>query len=320
MSDLQHKLERALQSASGPNAFSQLVNASLATSAYHFGDLGLVVSNLHPELKFKLSNSRSPGTLISAGDAGDMLQRVQRAVARLARARRFRLPDVARIFPGDLEFARFDVKASLPGSLAIYLTPHSDESDENFSLSPTWAEIGAAELIRALPESSDDAQSIDSILDASPVIRRAVSDLVHHRANPNVDISFSLERRSGETISACLTSRQARSLEENLEVVREEREIINLSGRLDGVRTRRQIFYFEPHGIPEIHGFVDDSLVNAVKEYLGAEVDLKLESFIIRSSSGRSGQRRYRLIEVAGYQTELPPSNDSAEESTDTVS
>lgn len=315
---LQESFDLALQSASGSDAFSRLVSSSLRTSAHQFPGLGLKLPERPPGLSFRLADAQAPGSLIAAHEAGDMLQRIQRAVARLARARRLRLPDVAKIHPIDLEVARLNVALSLPGSLIVDLTPQTGLAEEREEGLPTpdtsWAEIGAAELFRALPETEDDDLSLDSLLDASPVVRRAVADLIMKRPNPNLDLSFTLDRYSGEGIQASLTARQAQELEERLNMTREEREVVRMTGRLDGVRTRRQLFYFEPDGRPEIHGFVDDSLVGAVKAHLDSQVTVALETFVLRSSSGRRGQRRYRLIEVEGQVSQLPPTSELDDE------
>ncbi|WP_262064144.1 hypothetical protein [Streptomyces sp. STR69] len=47
---------------------------------------------------------------------------------------------------------------------------------------------------------------------------------------------------------------------------------------------------------------MDESLANTVKANLDEEVEVALESFVLRSAAGRRSQRRYRLIEVAGQQ------------------
>lgn len=317
MNNIQEHFERALQGESGSDPFSQLVRESLKASAQQFSALDLQLTPAATALSFRLSDSLAPGKLIGAADAGDMLQRLQKAVARIARARRLRLPDVAKLVPADIEYARLDVAVSRPGSLIVGLTPHLDlgEADQIPTVGMTWAEIGAVELIRALPEHADDDQSLDSLLDASPVVRRAVADLITKRSNVEIDLSFTLARQSGEeVVGAILTSRQSRLLAERLNVVREEREVIRLVGLLDGVRTRRQIFYFEPRGSSEIHGFVDESLVGEVKRHLGLQVELALETFILRSPSGRRSQRRYRLIEVAGHSSQLPPDGELDED------
>ncbi|MFG2906145.1 hypothetical protein ACGF13_13895 [Kitasatospora sp. NPDC048286] len=315
--ELREKYAKALQTTEGSDPLSRLARASLVASASKFSGLGLLNVAAGPGLNFRLSDSTTGG-LISANEVGDFLQRVQRAVARLAKARRARVADVAKLLPLDFEVARLDVAASAPGSIVVDLQPHVPESDnESEALPPSivsWAEIGAVELVRSLPEGPEDDESMDSLFSASPVVRRAVADLIAKLPNPNLDISLVVSRRSGERIHSSLSAGQAATLRERLEIIREEREIIRLHGRLDGVRTRRQIFYFETPAGTEIHGFVDESLVGIVKEHLDQEVDIALESFVMRSAAGNRSQRRYRLVEVAGQHSQLPPGSELDDE------
>ncbi|MGW0770279.1 hypothetical protein [Streptomyces sp. NPDC002676] len=315
--DLRDKYARALQATEGTDPLSRLARASLQASAVKFSGLGLLQTAAGPGFKFRLANPDNGG-LIAAHEVGDFLQRVQKAVARLAKARRVRRADVVRLQPMDLVAARLDVAASMAGSIIVDLQPHAptveDNQDDLAPAGVSWAEIGAVELVRALPEGPDDEASMDSLFSASPVMRRAVADLIADLPNPNLDISLAVQRGTGERISSVLSAGQAATLRERLGVIREEREIIRLQGRLDGLRTRRQIFYFEPPTGSEIHGFVDDSLVSVVKEHLDQEVEVRLESFVLRSAAGRRSQRRYRLIEVAGQQSQLPPDTELDED------
>ncbi|MFD3567393.1 hypothetical protein [Streptomyces sp. NPDC058667] len=315
--DLRDKYVRALQATEGTDPLSRLTRAGLQASAEKFSGLGLLQAAAGPGFNFRLANPDNGG-LIAAHEVGDFLQRVQKAVARLAKARRVRRADVVRLQPLDLVAARLDVAASMAGSIIVDLRPHVPAVEESegdlVPASVSWAEIGAVELVRALPEGPDDEASMDSLFSASPVMRRAVADLISDLPNPNLDISLAVQRGTGERISSVLSAGQAATLRERLGVIREEREIIRLQGRLDGLRTRRQIFYFEPPSGSEIHGFVDDSLVSVVKEHLDREVEVALESFVLRSAAGKRSQRRYRLIEVAGEQSQLPPGSELDED------
>lgn len=316
--DLRDKYVRAFQTTEGNDPLSRLTRAGLQASAEKFSGLGLLQTGAgSPGFNFRLANPDSGG-LIAAHEVGDFLQRVQKAVARLAKARRVRRADVVRLQPLDLAFARLDVAASAAGSIIVDLQPHiavhEEGEDDLAPAGVSWAEIGAVELVRALPESHDDEASMDSLLSASPVMRRAVADLIHDLPNPKLDISLAVRRGTGERISSVLSAGQAVTLRERLGVIREEREVIRLQGRLDGLRTRRQIFYLEPPTGSEIHGFVDDSLVSVVRDHLDQEVEVALESFVLRSLAGKRSQRRYRLIEVAGQQSQLPPGSELDED------
>jgi hypothetical protein len=311
--ELRDKYLRALQATEGTDPLSRLARAGLQASALKFSGVGLGEAATGPGLSFRLAD-RGNGGLISANEVGDFLQRLQRAVARLAKARRARLADVVKLLPLDFEVARLDVAASGAGSIVVDLRPHAQMPDaESGELPPggvSWAEIGAVELARALPEGPEDEESMDSLFSASPVVRRAVNDLISKLPNPNLDISLTVKRGTGERIASTISVGQAEVLRERLDVIREEREVVRMRGRLDGLRTRRQIFYFETPAGAEIHGFVDESLVTVVKAHLDEEVDVALESFVLRTAAGRRSQRRYRLIEVAGQLSQLPPAGE----------
>ncbi|MFB8406540.1 hypothetical protein [Streptomyces sp. NPDC055912] len=315
--ELRDKYVRALQTTEGGDPLSRLARAGLQASAMKFSGLGLQESAAGPGLNFRLADPTNGG-LIAANEVGDFLQRVQKAVARLAKARRARLADVVKLLPSDFELARLDVAASAAGSIIVDLQPHASVVDEERGELPpggvSWAEIGAVELVRALPEGPEDEESMDSLFSASPVVRRAVADLIFKLPNPRLDINLAVQRGTGERIVSSLSAVQAESLRDRLNIIREEREIIRMQGRLDGLRTRRQIFYFETPAGAEIHGFVDESLVSVVKDHLDEQVEVALESFVLRSAAGKRSQRRYRLIEVAGQQSQLPPGSELDED------
>ncbi|MER5896959.1 hypothetical protein [Streptomyces sp. NPDC001876] len=302
--DLWHN---AMNSVQGDDNFARLRRASLQAAAEKFGISSAIEERPAAEIQFYLHDLNSAGGEVAALEAGDFLQRVQRAVARLAKARRSRLADVVRLTSLDFEIARLNVASAALGSWVVDLKfPPVEDSSTISDSSTAWAEIGIVELIRALPENDTDEQSIDSIGAASPVIRRAVADLITDQPATQPHLAISVRRFSGEVLKSTITPRQATSLRAKLDVAREERGIVRLSGRLDGLRTRRQIFYLEVEGGREIHGYVDESLMPAVRENLDREVEVELESFVIRAKSGKSTQRQYRLIRVGGEQSQLP--------------
>ncbi|WP_143674042.1 hypothetical protein [Streptomyces sp. or3] len=314
MSTHLHSLwQRAMDSAAGDDPFSRLRRSSLEVAASDF-DIPLTPEVRTAAVQLRLSDESSDASgAVAALEASDFLRRVQRAVARLAKARRSRLADVVRLTSGDFDLARLNVATASLGSWVVDLSYPVVEEDSPASASSTlWTEIGVVELIRALPEDDGDDQSIDSIDAASPVIRRAVSDLVSKVSDkrPELSLSLSVRRTSGEVLRSSVTPRQASILREKLAVAREERGIIRVRGRLDGLRTRRQIFYLEVSEGREIHGFVDESLMPAVRENLDHLVEVELETFVMRSRSGRASQRQYRLMRVGQQQSQLPAGDD----------
>ncbi|MFD3571576.1 hypothetical protein [Streptomyces sp. NPDC058667] len=311
---------RAMESAQGDDHFSRLRRSSLQAAAEKFGisstfeEIPDVVKKETTAIQVRLSDSRTSNGEVAALEAGEFLQRIQRAVARLAKARRGRLADVVRLSQIDFDVARLNVASASVGSWVVDLKyPQVDANSPLSDASTLWAEVGVVELIRALPEDDEDEQSIESIGAASPVIRRAVADLISDRPESQPGLSISVRRRSGEVIKSTITPRQASFLRERLAVVREERGIVRYRGRLDGLRTRRQIFYLELEGGREVHGYVDDSLMSAVKANLDREVEVELETFVLRAASGKASQKQYRLIRVGQEQTQLPAGAELSE-------
>ncbi|SEC75128.1 hypothetical protein SAMN05216489_01527 [Streptomyces sp. 3213] len=66
---------------------------------------------------------------------------------------------------------------------------------------------------------------MDSLFSASPVVRRAVADLIFGMPNQDLDISLAMKRGTGERIVSSLPVGQPESLRERLNIIREEREI-----------------------------------------------------------------------------------------------
>ncbi|MFJ8697547.1 hypothetical protein [Streptomyces roseolilacinus] len=304
--------QRAMDSAAGDDPFSRLRRSSLEVAASDFG-ISVPPEAKSAAVQLRLSDASSDTGAVAALEAGDFLRRVQRAVARLAKARRARLADVVRLTSVDFDLARLNVAAASVGSWVVDLSyPVVEGSSRASAFSTLWTEVGVVELIRALPEDDGDDQSIESIDAASPVIRRAVADLVAKASDerPELSLSLSVRRISGEVLRSSVTPRQASILRERLAVAREERGIVRVRGRLDGLRTRRQIFYLEVAEGREIHGFVDESLMPAVKENLDHEVEVELETFVMRARSGKASQKQYRLIRVGKQQSQLPAGDD----------
>ncbi len=239
-------------------------------------------------------------------ETGDFLQRLQRAVARVAKGRRFRVPEVRRIRKEDFLLARLDVFAASPGSLVMHVQPHMEPASHGEDELPlggtTWGEVGLVDLLRALPEHETDDGAVDAITAGPPVLRRAVADLVLARGMEALDIGFRLQRPSGDEIVSRLAPEHVRTLRRSLSVPTVERSVETRVGVLDGVRTRRRLFYFQPQGEVEIHGLVDEELLPAVRDNLDRRVVAVLEVVTTRSRAGQRGQRSYRLLQVQAAQ------------------
>jgi hypothetical protein len=161
-----------------------------------------------------------------------------------------------------------------------------------------WVDLALRDLLTALPESPEDDDAVDSIQAAEPVLRRSIADLVVGRPSSTVDVSFHLRQVQAESVRSVLSAAQTKRLQRDLAVTRQDRLIEHRQGRLDGLRTKRRIFYLETPGQREIHGLIDEDLMPSVREYLDRVVDVALEVVVTRTRAGQAGHRTYRLINI----------------------
>src|SRR5690606_4720219 len=72
-----------------------------------------------------------------------------------------------------------------------------------------------------------------------------------------------------------------------------------VSGRLDGVRTRRRIFYLERDTGATIQGAVAPDLLDEIKENLDRPVTARLRGVRTTTIDGRRGRPVYELLEIS---------------------
>ena len=131
-----------------------------------------------------------------------------------------------------------------------------------------------------------------------PTVRNAVNDIAQ-AVPPRADgLGFRMTLVSGEAIDSVLSSEQAGVLKSSLSESRVDRQTVTMIGRLDGVRTKRRIFYLEPQSGAEIHGAVDLELMEAVRANLDRQIIATLEEERIRTLAGRRNQPLYRLVRI----------------------
>lgn len=293
--------ERAMRSAQGDDLASQLKRSSLQAFAEDHAGIRRETSAV--ALVMRMFDEGQPDHRVSALDTSRALMNMQRSVARLAKARKKRVSEVRRLTHDDLDEARLDVREALAGSLVIQMVSskeHPADADETLSASgETLAELALIELVAALPETSEDDATVDAIPAARPVLRRAVADLVSGWKASSVGFQFSVERNSSVVATSELSAAQIQMLDASLAERDDERLVERRRGRLDGVRTRRRLFYFEPEGGGEIHGLIEEELLPSVLEYLdGRLVDVELEVVVGRLRAGQLLHRSYRLVSI----------------------
>jgi hypothetical protein len=94
-----------------------------------------------------------------------------------------------------------------------------------------------------------------------------------------------------------LTVDQARLLADSLDAGEIQRERLDVEGRLDGVRTRRRVFYFEgPH--QDYEGGFEQDLAETVKRFIDKPAVAVLERVRQKRKTGVAGRWSYRLLHL----------------------
>lgn len=159
----------------------------------------------------------------------------------------------------------------------------------------TLAENAAFALIERLPQSAEDDATLDSLLTEPQAIKLAIDRLARAAAaSEGIGLAVSTSDRRGE--HAVITGDQARVLKENLNLPSVERFTSVYRGTLDGMRTRRRLFYLIS-GDDELSGAIDEELLAEVRQHLGDQVAATIETTVITNAKGRSRTAR-RLLGV----------------------
>jgi hypothetical protein len=159
------------------------------------------------------------------------------------------------------------------------------------------SERAVKELCDFLPANGSDDGALDAVLLQRDTVRNAVSDIVT-AVTKNAGIGLSLTPTSGEEVTRSMTTEQARILHGSLRESREAVGYETVSGRLDGVRTRRRIFYLEREGGGTIQGAVAPDLLDEIKENLDRPVTARLRVVRTTTIDGRRGRPVHELLEI----------------------
>lgn len=177
------------------------------------------------------------------------------------------------------------------------------ESDKALTL----AESAAQTLTRVLPEDDNDDSSLDAAGGLLVPQRIGLHKLAEELESLNRKIGLSLQVRTGERLVGQLSATQAKVLSSSLSETRNESEHIEIYGVLDGMRTRRQLFFLDTQSGHSIYGTVDDELLPHLRQFIGRPVSAKLTVYQPVRADGRRGRKSYRLtsIKPAPEQTDL---------------
>lgn len=161
----------------------------------------------------------------------------------------------------------------------------------------TLSERAVKELCDFLPANGSDDGALDAVLLQRDTVRNAVSDVVN-AVIKNAGIGLQLTPTAGDEVVRSLTSDQAKVLHSSLRESREEVGYETVSGRLDGVRTRRRIFYLERESGGTIQGAVAPDLLDEIKENLDRPVTARLRVVRTTTIDGRRGRPVHELLEI----------------------
>jgi hypothetical protein len=280
----------AREEITGDTWLDDLARASLSAAEAKFS------RREPPILRVVLSGTRT----IDAHDSSLLTKAIQDATAKFGHIIRDPKTERSAAYPSDRARARL-IQRGQAGNMIIFGFPDPEVDGAGDSLAiaaETLAERAARELVTVLPRSVDDDASLDAVLAQRQTVRNAVNDIARAVPRRADGLGFRMVPVSGETIDSVLSVAQADVLKSSLEETRVDRRTITIRGRLDGVRTKRRIFYLEPESGPEIHGAVDLELLGAVRDNLDRQIIATLEEERIRTLTGRRNQPLYRLVRI----------------------
>jgi hypothetical protein len=284
---------QARHEVTGDSWLDDLYRASLAAAEAKFSD-DLYAT---PQLRVELPGLRD----LDAHSSFTITKAVQDATTKMGHIIRDPRRETSMAHAADRARARL-VQRGQAGNVIVFGFPPSsfdvEVADDFAPHVETLAERAVRELVTVLPRSSDDDASLDAVLAQRLTVRNAVGDIANAVPSKARALDFKLTPQSGEPITSVLSAEQARVLKDSLSESRVETRTYTVPGRLDGVRTRRRIFYLEPDSGPEIHGAIDLELLESVRDNLNRHVLARLHEETIRSVGGKRSRPVYRLLEL----------------------
>lgn len=246
---------------------------------------------------------------VSAPVAGALATQIQDATARLVKVALNRDASPARVYPADRDRAGLIQRLVFGNEITFAFSPTpSVEGGLDLGVRDvTRSELAARKLVSSLPSGPQDVDALDAILGASTAVRLAVRDLVEATTQTGAAVGMELtgvESDPGEMadLSGLLTRQQAEELKTVFDEIRELKETLTITGRLDGERIRRRIFYLEQDDGTEISGAIDEDQVYNVRNNLDRRVEVTLHVTQTVSKAGQRGRKHYRLTDL-----QIPP-------------
>ncbi|WP_163513243.1 hypothetical protein [Fodinicola acaciae] len=275
----------------GNSWLDELARASLIAAERKFAAGGVPSAQLRVEFKGLTS--------IGARESALVAKAIQDATAKVGHIIRDPSTEATGAYPGDRERARL-IQRVQARNFMVFSFPDEAAEEGQFDFSGpesprTLAELAAEELVEILPSTQEDDDSLDAVLGQRKTIRNAVNDIVGAVSSTGT-LGLQFVPRVGAPISCVVSSEQAEVLAESLSESQVERRTITMQGRLDGVRTRRRIFYLELDTGRDIHGAIGTDLLEDIRANLDHQVVATLEETRFEAVSGRRTRPSYRLL------------------------
>lgn len=236
-------------------------------------------------------------TRLDAYTFSDISKALQDAAAKIGHIVRNPQTEITYVQPTDREKAPL-IQRGLASNAMFFGFPEPTSADTLISDGiETLSERAVKELCDFLPANGSDDGALDAVLLQRDTVRNAVSDIVN-TVTKTSGIALSLTPTSGAEMTRSMTSDQALTLQDSLGAAREDVGYETVTGRLDGVRTRRRIFYLERDSGSTIQGAVSPDLLDEIKLNLDRPVTARLR--VVRSSTidGRRGRPVYELLKI----------------------
>ena len=282
-----------MREITGDSWLDDLARASLAAADAKFSPDYVIP----PILRVVFAGLRD----VEARDSYLVTKAVQDATAKLGHIIRKPQTETSAAYASDRLKAPL-IQRGQAGNIILFGFPAAEDESTSGTLAGTAVETLAVratrELVSVLPSSSDDDAALDAVLAQRLTIRNAVNDIVNAVPRKATGLGLQLTPSSGEIIASVVSAEQASMLKDSLKETRVDRRIITVSGRLDGVRTKRRIFYLEPESGGEIHGALDRELLDDIRVNLDRQVVVRLQEERIESRTGKRSQPLYRLISI----------------------
>ncbi|WP_222426774.1 hypothetical protein [Amycolatopsis rhizosphaerae] len=249
--------------------------------------------------------SRSPllrvsmlgSTNLDAYTFSDISRALQDATAKIGHIIRNPQGEVTYVQPADRDKAPL-IQRGQAGNTIFFGFPEPPHDDALIHDGiETLSERAVKELCDFLPANGSDDGALDAVLLQRDTVRNAVSDIVN-AVIKNVGVGLQLTPTSGDEVARSMTLEQAKVLHSSLRESREAVGYETVTGRLDGVRTRRRIFYLERESGGFIQGAVAPDLLEEIKENLDRPVTARLRVVRTTTIDGRRGRPVHELLEI----------------------